>query len=81
MKTTINIPDALLKEVRSVAAREHTTVTALLEEALRRITAERNHAKPFKLRQVAFQGKGLRPRMSGASWQQIRDASYEGQGA
>ena len=81
MKTTIEISDSLLKEVKSVASREHTTVRALVEEGLRRITAERKRAKPFKLRKVSMDGHGLQSGMAGASWHQIRDASYEGHGA
>jgi len=81
MKTTLEIPDSLLKEVRSLAARERTTMRVLVEEGLRRVTRERRRATLFKLRKVAFRGKGLQPRMAGASWQQIRDAAYEGRGA
>ena len=81
MKTTVEIPDSLLKEVRSLAARERTTMRVLVEEGLRRVTRERRRATLFKLRKVAFRGKGLQPRMAGASWQQIRDAAYEGRGA
>lgn len=81
METTVEISDSLLKQVRSLAVKEHTTVRALVEEGLRRITVERQHTKPFKLRKVAFRGKGLQPGMAGASWQQIRDAAYQGRGA
>ncbi len=81
MKTTVEISDSLLKQVKSLAAEEHTTVRALVEEGLRRITVERKHAKSFKLRKVSFLGKGLQHRMAGASWQQVRDAAYEGHGA
>jgi hypothetical protein len=81
MKTTVEISDSFLKQVKNLAAEEHTTVRALVEEGLRRITADRKHAKSFKLRKVSFLGKGLQPRMAGASWQQVRDAAYEGHGA
>lgn len=81
MKTTVEISDSLLKQVKSLASKEHTTVKALVEEGLRRITAERQRAKPFKLRKVSFRGNGLQPQMAGASWQQIRDAAYQGRGA
>ncbi len=81
MKTTVEISDLLLKEVRSLAAREYTTVRALVEEGLRRITGERRCAKPFKLRKVSCRGKGLQPGMERASWQQILDAAYKGSGA
>jgi hypothetical protein len=81
MKTTIEIPDSLLKQVKTLASQEHTTVRALVEKALRRITVEHERARPFKLRKVSFRGKGLQRQMVGASWPQIRDAAYEGRGA
>jgi hypothetical protein len=81
MKTTVEITDSLLKQAKSIASREHTTVKALVEEGLRRVVAERQQASHFKLRKVSFQGNGLQPRMAGASWQEIRDAAYEGRGA
>lgn len=81
MKTTVEISDSLLKDVKQVARQDHTTVRALIEEGLRRVTAERKSAKSFKLRKVSFRGKGLQAPMAGASWQQVRDASYEGRGA
>jgi hypothetical protein len=81
IKTTVEIPNSLMRQARKLAAREHTTLRALVEEGLRRVTAERQRAKPFKLRKVSFRGRGLRPGMAGASWQQIRDAAYERRGA
>ncbi len=81
MKTTIEISDSLLRQARRLAAQEHTTLRALVEEGLRRITAERRRPATFKLRKVSFRGRGLHPAMAGASWQQIRDAAYQGRGA
>jgi len=81
MKTTVEISDSLLKQVRSLATQENTTVRALVEEGLRRLTSERQRSKPFKLRKVSVRGKGLQLGMTGASWQQIRDTAYEGRGA
>jgi CRISPR/Cas system-associated protein Csm6 len=81
MKTTVEITDSLMKQARRLAAQEHTTLRALVEEGLRRVTTERERTKPFKLRKVSFRGKGLQPQMAGASRQQIRDAAYEGRGA
>ena len=78
MKTTIDISDALYKEARRVAHDEHTTVKALVEEGLRRALTEHKHCDPFKLRKTTFKGKGLQPDFSGASWEQIRGAAYEG---
>jgi hypothetical protein len=60
MKTTVEISDPLLDEAKTVAAREETTVRALIEEGLRRVLAERSKRKTFKLRMVTFRGKGIR---------------------
>jgi len=81
VKTTVEISDSLLDQARHVASQEHTTVRALVEEGLRRIIAERKRRKPFKLRKVSFRGNGLQPRIASGSWQQIRDAAYDGRGA
>jgi hypothetical protein len=81
MKTTVEIPDRLLAEARRVAAREGTTVRSLIEEGLRRVVAERKQPSTFRLRRATFKGDGLRPEATGASWERIRDAAYEGRGA
>ena len=80
MKTTIQIPDGLLKEARKLANEERTTLKALMEEGLRRILSERKRRGRFKLRKVTFRGKGLQPHLEGATWDRIRDLSYEGRG-
>jgi len=76
MKTTVEIPDALLDEARKTAAREGTTIRALVEEGLRRVIAERRRAEAFRLRKASFRGQGLQPEAAGASWERIRDAVY-----
>lgn len=81
MKTTVEIPDSLLEEARRVAAREGTTVRALIEEGLRRILSHRKGAGRFRLRRASFKGKGLQPGFADASWDQIRDAAYDKHGA
>jgi hypothetical protein len=81
MKTTIEIADSLLAEAKEVAAREHTTVRALVEGGLRLILDERRERKPFKLRDASVGGRGLKPEFQGAGWEKIRDAIYEGRGA
>jgi hypothetical protein len=80
MKTTVEIPDSLLEEAKRLAAREGTTVRALVEEGLRRTLAERKRATRFRLRKATFKGTGMQPASAGASWDQIRDAAYEGRG-
>jgi hypothetical protein len=81
MKTTIDIPDALMREVRAVAARESVTLRSLVERGLRRVIAETRDRAPFRLHRASFQGQGLQVEFRGASWDKIRDAAYEDRGA
>jgi hypothetical protein len=80
MKTTVEIPDALLEEARKLAAREGTTLRALMEQGLRRVVAERRRAAAFRLRKASFKGDGLQPAVAGAPWERVRDLAYEGRG-
>jgi hypothetical protein len=80
MKTTIDIPDPILDEAKKLAAREGTTVKALVELGLRRVIADRRRDAGFRLRKAAFRGNGLRPELEGASWERIRELAYEGHG-
>lgn len=81
MKTTVEIPDPILSQARKVAAREGTTVRALIEEGLRRVLGERSRAGEFRLRKATFKGKGLQPGLREGDWERIRDAAYEGRGS
>jgi len=80
MKTTVEIPDSLFEEARKVAHRDRTTLKALIEEGLRKIITDRKRRKGFRLRKVTFKGDGLPSHLAGASWDQIRELSYEGRG-
>jgi hypothetical protein len=77
MKTTVEISDALLREVRKLAAREGVTFRELMERGLHKVLIETKAGPPFKLRRASFRGKGLQAEFRDASWDQIRDASYE----
>jgi hypothetical protein len=81
MKTTIEISDPLLREVRRVARREGVTLRALVERGLRHIVAETRHELPFKLRRASFKGKGRHRELGDASWERLRDLVYEGRGS
>ena len=80
MKTTVEIPDSLIEEAKRVAARQDTTLRVLIIEGLRRVITERKRAGKFRLRKATFRGKGLKPDMAGASWERIRELSYEKRG-
>lgn len=82
MKTTVEIPDSLLEQARRLAAKEGSTVKALIEEGLRRVLEERQRsAGGFQLRKVTFGGEGLQSDFAEASWDSMRDAIYNGHGA
>lgn len=80
MKTTVDIPDSILEQARKLAAREGSTVRALVEQGLRRLISERKRTGAFRLRKATFKGEGLQPGAAGASWERIRDMAYEGRG-
>jgi len=81
MKTTIDIADSLLDEAKRAAAREGTTLRALVEAALRSLLRERRaKAGSFTPRDVRVGGKGLRPELRGRGWDALRDLAYEGRG-
>lgn len=77
MKTTVEIADPVLREARKVAAREGTTLRSLIEDGLRRVLADKRRKAPFRLRLVTAGGRGLRPELRDANWNDIRDLSYE----
>ncbi len=81
MKTTVEISDSLLREVREVAAREGVTLRTLVERGFHRVVAETKRGAPFKLRRASFNGKGRQAELSEASWDALRDLIYRDRGA
>ena len=80
MKTTVEISDPLLREIRKLAARDGVTLRTLVERGLQRVVAETGRGAPFKLRRASFKGNGLQAAFRGASWDRVRDAAYKGRG-
>jgi hypothetical protein len=80
MKTTLTLPDSLLKAAKKLAAQERTTVSALIEQGLRQILLARKRPNEFRLRKATFKGLGLQPGVSTVTSDQIRDMTYEDQG-
>jgi hypothetical protein len=81
MKTTVDLSDGLLRQAKRVAARDRTTVKALIEQGLRAAIAERTRASGFTLRKAAFRGDGLVAGRSLQDWASIRDLVYAERGA
>jgi hypothetical protein len=62
MRTTIRLDEQLLREAKAFAARTGTTLTAVIEDALRETlarSAEPKPRRPFKL--TTFAGDGVQP--------------------
>ena len=81
MKTTLEISDALLLQVRELAAREGVTPRTL-ERRLHHVVADdTQRGAPFKLRRASFKSKGRQPELRDASWEALRDLAYKARGA
>ncbi len=80
MKTSVEISNSLLVEVRKLAAARRTTVRALIEQGLRQVVAEGKIRRRFALRRASFKGQGLDPDIEGGTWERIRERVYEGHG-
>jgi putative antitoxin of VapBC-like toxin-antitoxin system len=61
MRTTIRLDDELLRDAKRVAVERGTTLTAVIEDALRRALApaEAGRREPFTM--LTYRGDGLRP--------------------
>jgi len=78
MKTTLDVSDPLLEEAKAVAAREGTTLRALVEEGLRTVLARKMTGRPFRLRDASFKGRGLHPEFAArGGWAKLREAAYD----
>ena len=77
MRTTVDLPDALLKRARVTAAQEGTTLTALLADGLqlrlgKGVAAVSRSARPLP---VSKAGGGLHPWVDPASNASLLDAA------
>lgn len=81
MKTTIEISDGLLRQVKALAQREGTTVRALVEAGLRALLKEQRERPKFRLREASFEGQGLTDSARAETWENLRDTIYEGRGS
>jgi hypothetical protein len=73
VKTTVDIAEAMLKEAKLIAAREGTTLKALVEEGLRHVIDERAHQKTgFRLRDVRYGDSVGAPGIDPNDWMSIK---------
>ena len=64
MRTIISLDDELHRRAKSYAAEHRTTLTALVDEALRAHLAERRGKRRPPVRLPTFKGEGLQPGVS-----------------
>jgi len=74
MRTTLNLNDQLIRTAKRTAAERGTTLTALIEEALRRVLSTPGPG-PRKARRKlhVFRGTGLRPGVTLSSTSALLD--------
>jgi predicted transcriptional regulator len=78
MKTTIELADSLLTEVKDLAMRDETTPRALAEEGLRHVVAKRQRRPDFQLRRASFRGRGLQPGLREGDRTTLLELVYQG---
>lgn len=76
MKTTVELPDALVREAQEVARADGTTLRNLVEDGLRVALERRRAGSRFRLADLSVTGNGLRPEFQDAGWDDIRAAIY-----
>lgn len=76
MKTTVNLPAALVRVAQEVARAEGTTLRTLVEDGLRAALERRRSGSRFRLPDASVDGNGLRAEFRGAGWDDMRAAIY-----
>ena len=80
MKTTVEIADDLARKAKAHAARDHTTLRALIERGLRMAMQADERRERFTLRDASVGGRGLQADYRDSDWAQVRKAAYEDRG-
>lgn len=81
MKTTIEIPDSLFHQARTIAIKKQLSFKELVTSALRQFLASQHSSKQsFQLKDGSIKGKGLQPGFVEGDWGEIRQMIYEGRG-
>jgi len=78
VKTTVEIPDPLFREVKTYAARHGMSLREVLELGLRTVVENKTPGKRrFRLKTITTKGEGVQ---GDADWSAIRSIIYEGRG-
>ncbi len=80
MTTTVEIPDALLKEAEEVAAARGTTLKELIVTGLHAVMHASRAPARVSYRRHTVAGNGLQPGVIAGNGETLRSLAYEGHG-
>lgn len=80
MKTTVEIPDDLIKKAKALAASRGTTLRSIIERGIRATLNEERRQVRYELPDRSVSGKGLQAGFQHGEWADIRDTAYSGRG-
>jgi len=81
MKTTFDLPEALVADVKRNAKRRGQTAREFVQQALRAAVADAESPKEaFRLKDLSVGGNGLSPEWANATWAEILEDSYGDRG-
>jgi hypothetical protein len=78
MKTTVELPDALLERAKRHARKAGRPLRALIEEGMRRVLDEPAGASPYRLPDRSVGEPNGRNPLTSYSWSALRDEIYGG---
>ena len=82
MRTSVELPDALLQQARELARARKTTLRALLLDGLRTVIERHQQSRrSYRLADCSYGEGGLVDELAPTDWDAIRDRSYEGRGS
>ena len=82
MRTTVRLPDDLMRQVKRYAAESERTITEVIEDALREALARkvRSQGKTKRFRLLTFRGTGTGPGVDLDDSAALLDLMEEGDG-
>ena len=81
MKTTAELDDVLISQIKQLAREKGTTMKELMEAALRLyLDKQKKSEKQFRFINHSFKGNGVCDGVEEGAWEKIRSTIYEGRG-
>lgn len=81
MKTTFDLPEALVRDVKKLARERGTTARAIVQQALARTIAEQEQIPRFVLEDASVDGwQAMRPEFRGLPLHELVLTSYDERG-